>query len=212
MHRWTHRLPVRRSVGAALGQGLAGSPGLGLCITCSLSALAVCLLVGEGVLLHPGRAAVGLNPASDFQVMTWSLEWWPWAVSHGVDPLHTSLLWPPGGFSTLWMTTIPGPALLGLPITLTAGPLAAYNVLILLAFPLAAGSAFLLCRELTGRFAPSLAGGLLFGISPYMLGHTLSQRLDLTFVFPVPLLALLVVRCLRGRTRARRFVAAFAAL
>jgi hypothetical protein len=177
-----------------------------------LSALAVGGLVGASALLHPGRAAVGTNPASDFQVMTWSLGWWPWAIGHGVNPLHTDLLWPPAGFSTLWMTTIPVPALFALPITMTFGPLVAYNVLILLAVPLASAAAYLLCWELTHRFSASLLGGLLFGLSPYMLGHTLSQHLDLTFVFPVPLLALLAVRYLHGKTSGRRFVVGFAAL
>jgi hypothetical protein len=158
------------------------------------------------VLVHPSSAVVGVNPASDFQVMTWSLEWWPWALGHGADLLHTRLLWPPEGFSTLWMTTIPVPALLATPLTLTAGPLVAYNVLIILSVVLATGAGYLLCRELTGRPGPSLVGGMLFGLSPYMLGHLLSQHLDLTFVFPVPLLVLLVVRYVRGRTSARRFV------
>ncbi|MGB2876226.1 MAG: hypothetical protein WBB76_12230, partial [Gaiellaceae bacterium] len=77
---------------AAIGTLLAGA----------LTVAAVCVLVGGSVLLHPGRSAVGFNPASDFQIMTWSLEWWPWAIGRGVDPLHTHLLWPPGGFPTLW--------------------------------------------------------------------------------------------------------------
>lgn len=186
--------------------------GAGLAVSCAVAALVVSVLVGPGVLVHPASAAVGLNPASDFQVMTWSLEWWPWAVGHGVDMLHTQLLWPPEGFSTLWMTTIPVPALLAAPLTLTAGPLVAYNALILLSVVLATGAAYLLCRELTDRLVPSLVGGLLFGLSPYMLGHTLSQHLDLTFVFAVPLLALLVVRYVRGRTSGRRFVVGFALL
>jgi hypothetical protein len=188
------------------------TPATGLAITCLVSASVVCVLVGSGVLLHPASTAVGFNPASDFQVMTWSLEWWPWAISHGVNPLHTRLFWPPEGYSTLWMTTIPVPALLGSPITLTAGPLVAYNVLILLAVPLAAAAAYLLCRELTASVGASVVGGVLFGLSPYMLGHTLSQHLDLTFVFPIPLLALLVVRYVRRRTTARRLVFGFAAL
>jgi hypothetical protein len=179
-------------------------------LTCTLSAAATVALVGFSTLLHPARAAVGLNPASDFQVMTWSLAWWPFAIGHGLSPLHTHLLWPPEGFPTLWMTTIPVPSLLGLPLTLTAGPLVAYNLLMLLAVPLGAGAAYLLCRELSGRPGPSLVGGLLFGLSPYMLGHLLSQHLDLVFVFPVPLLALLVVRRARGRIGGRRFVALYA--
>ena len=68
----------------------------------------VCLsvLVGWGVLLHPSQGLVGWNPASDFQVMTWSLAWWPWSIGHGVDPLKTPLLWAPGGFPTVWVTSI----------------------------------------------------------------------------------------------------------
>jgi hypothetical protein len=197
---WSHR------------QAILDRPGVGLTVSCVLSALVAALLVGPGVLLHPSSAAVGLNPASDFQVMTWSLEWWPWAIAHGVDLLHTHLLWPPEGFSTLWMTTIPAPALLGAPLTVLAGPLVAYNALIVLSVVSAAGAAYLLCRELTGRLVPSVVGGLLFGLSPYMLGHLLSQHLDLTFVFPVPLVALLIVRYVRGRVSGRRFVAGFALL
>jgi hypothetical protein len=189
-----------------------GSPAAGFAVACLLSAVVTCVLVGTTVVLHPGSAAVGRNPASDYQIMTWSLAWWPWAVHHGVDPLYTHLLWAPGGFSTLWMTTIPAASLIALPLTLAAGPLVAFNVLMILAVVLATGAGYLLCHELTGRPLPSLFGALVFGLSPYMLGHTLSQHLNLVLVFPIPLLAWLVVRYVRGRTTARRLVAGFAAL
>jgi hypothetical protein len=155
---------------------------------------------------------VGRNPSSDYQIMTWSLSWWPWAVAHWADPFQSRLLWPPGGFPTLWMTSIPVPALLGLPLTLTAGPLVAYNVLMVAAIVLAAAGAYLLCFELTGGVLPSLLGAAVFGLSPYMLGHTLSQHLDLTFVFPLPFLALLGVRYVHGRTSGGRFVVGSALL
>ncbi len=61
-----------------------------------------------------------------------------------------------------------------------------------------AWAAFLLCRHLTGRFWPSLVGGYLFGFSSYELGHVLGQP-QLTAVFAVPLIALVVVRAARGR-------------
>jgi uncharacterized membrane protein (UPF0136 family) len=201
---WTRR--------PALHRRLKRSATARFLLVCVVAFAVVVLLVGPGVLAHPDRAAVGLNPASDFQIMTWSLEWWPWALGHGVDPLHTSLLWAPSGFSTLWMTTIPAPALLAAPLTLAAGPLVSYNVLMLLSIPLAAGAAYLLCFELSGSFLASLAGGLLFGLSPYMLGHTLSQHLNLVFVFPLPLVALFCVRYVRRKTRARRFVPVVALL
>src|SRR5262249_25950338 len=74
------------------------------------------------------------------------------------------------------------------------------------------GGGYGLWREVGGRLVASVGGGVLFGLSPYMLGHMLSQHLDLTFVFPVPLLTLLIVRYVRGRTSGRRFVAGFAVL
>lgn len=165
------------------------------------------------MLLHPTRGIVGANPADDFQIMAWSLEWWPWSIWHGVDPLRTHLLWAPGSFATLWITSIPAVALAALPVTLLGGPLLAYNVMMFASVALAAGCAFLLCRELTGRTWPSVAGGLLFGLSPYMLGHTLSQHLNLTFVWPVPLVAWMIVRRFRGTWPSRRsFVLVVAAL
>ena len=91
------------------------SPAVGFAVACLLAAAAVCSLVGTIVLFHPGGSAVGRNPSSDYQIMTWSLAWWPWAVRHAVNPLHTHLLWAPGGFSTLWMTTIPAASLIALP-------------------------------------------------------------------------------------------------
>src|SRR5579872_5400011 len=186
--------------------------GAGLLLTCVLAGAGVAGLVGASVFVHPGRAIVGNTPSSDFQIMTWSLEWWPWALRHGLDPLHTSLLWAPHGFSTLWMTTIPFQALVALPITLAAGPLVASNVLMLAAVLLAAAAAYLLFYELTGNPAASSFGGVLFALSPYMLGHTVSEHLNLTMVFPLPLLALLGVRVARRKTSTRRFVAGFVVL
>jgi hypothetical protein len=156
---------------------------------------------------------VGWNPASDFQVMTWSLWWWPWAIGHGVDPLRTHLLWAPHGFPTIWLTAIPAVSLLASPLTLTLGPVVAYNALMFAAVGLAAACAFLLCQELTGRVGASVAGGLMVGLSPYMVGHTASQHLDLTFVWPVPLIAWVIVRRVRGRwPNGRSFVLLLAVL
>jgi hypothetical protein len=156
---------------------------------------------------------VGSNPASDFQIMTWSLEWWPWSIAHGADPLRTPLLWAPAGFPTLWMTTVPAAALAALPVTVLVGPLFAYNLLMFVAVALAGGCAFLLCRELTGQTAPAVVGGLMFGLSPYMVGHTLSQHLNLTLAWPIPLLAWAILRCFRGRWgSSRSFVLVVAGL
>ena len=128
---------------------------------------------------------VGSSRSSDYQVMTWSLEWWPWAIWHGLNPLHTGLVWAPAGYPTPWMTSIPALALLAAPVTLVAGPLVSYNLLMLAAPPAAALACYRLCRELCHRFWPSLLGGFLFGFSPYVLGQAVAQHLNLVMVWPL---------------------------
>lgn len=87
----SRRTPWRTGI-RLRGRRLLASPTAGLLLTCALAMLTVVLLLGPGLLLGLNRAVVGLNPAKDFQIMTWSLKWWPWALSHGVNPLHTTLL------------------------------------------------------------------------------------------------------------------------
>ena len=91
------------------------------------------LLVGPGVLLHPGRAVVGFNPASDFQIMTWSLAWWPWALA----PRRRSAAHEPALAAAGLLDAVddddPGAGPARRPLTLAAGPLVSYNVLMLLA-------------------------------------------------------------------------------
>ena len=184
----------------------------GLLVVAAVTVSVLALLVGRSVFLHPGSAVIGRNPSDDFQLMAWSLRFWPWAIAHGVAPWHTALLWAPSGFSTLWLTSIPGLSLVALPITLTAGPIVAYNVLVVAALVAAAVAAYLLCWELTEAAAPSVLGGLVFAFSPYLLGHAMSEHLNLLVVFPFPLFLLLGIRYLRGRISRRRFVALVAIL
>jgi hypothetical protein len=87
---------------------------------------------------------------------------------------------------------VPGLSLLLAPLTLVAGPVTSYNVAAVLMPSLAAWTAFLLCRHLTGRLWPSLIGGYLFGFSSYMLGQELGH-MQMTSAFLVPLVALIVL-------------------
>ena len=76
----------------------------------------------------------------------------------------------------------------------------------LAAIPAAALAAYALCRELTGRFVPSLIGGYIYGFSAYLLGQSISQHLNLVQIWPVPLMVLAAVRYLRGTWRPRTLV------
>ncbi len=68
---------------------------------------------------------------------------------------------------------------------------------------LAAWTAYLLCRYLTGSIWAALVAGYLFGFSTAMLRQQLLGHLNLTGVFLLPLVALVVVRRVRGELSAR---------
>ncbi len=174
----------------------------------SLIALAGYVLVsflyfGVFVAGHPGRSFVGRM--IDPEVHIWSLAWWPHAILHGQNPFVTDAIWAPAGFNLAWTTTVPGLAVILAPLTLLAGPVAAFNVAAVLMPALAAWTAFLLCRFLTRSAWAALAGGYLFGFSSYMLGQE-RGHLHMTVVFLVPLIALVVLRRLRGELGNRGFV------
>jgi hypothetical protein len=155
-------------------------------------------------LLHGGNECVCFG--ADASIPTWGLEWFPYAIAHGLNPFYTHLIYVPQGFDVALATVMPGAALLLAPVTFTAGPLAAYNVGVILSPALAAFFAFLHCRRVTGRFWPALFGGWLFGFSSYMLGQMIAH-LHLTMVFLVPAIVHLVLRHLAGELSRRRFVA-----
>ncbi len=139
----------------------------------------------------------------------WLMAWWPHALAHGLNPLFTDAIWAPHGLNLAWATSMPLASLIAaLPIAI-AGPVAVYNLLCLLALALAAWTAFVLCRYLTGAYCASLAGGYIFGFSAYMLGQTLAH-LDLLLVFPIPLFTLLLIRGFRADISWRALVAGLA--
>jgi hypothetical protein len=162
------------------------------------------LLFGRGVLLDPTGSVVGLG-TGDQGVFMWSLEWWPHAITTLHDPLQTDLVLAPSGWNLAWTTVIPGPALVLWPITATLGPVVAFNLLALAAPPLAAQAAFLLCRELSGRVAPSILGGLVYGFTTFTASQMVNH-VNVALSFPIPLVALAIIRHARGSTSDRRLV------
>ncbi|MDX6699292.1 MAG: hypothetical protein QOE65_2689 [Solirubrobacteraceae bacterium] len=163
------------------------------------------LFFGLRVTDHPGSELIATEEIEPSQYV-WALEWWPHALLHGDNPFHTGAIFAPAGYNLAWApASIPGPSLLLAPLTLAAGPMVAYNALALLCPAVAAWSAFLLCRHLTGSTAAALAGGYLFGFSAPVLAN-LQGVPNLAFVGLLPLLALLVVRHAGGSLSTRAFV------
>ncbi|HYT30530.1 MAG TPA: hypothetical protein VEN82_07115, partial [Actinomycetota bacterium] len=127
-------------------------------------------------------------------------------VAHGANPFVSKVVWAPTGYSVAWATSVPLPSLVAAPVTLAFGPVAAFNLLSIVAAPLSAWTAYLLCRRLTSAFLPSLAGGFVFGFSPHLITTLSLGHLDLSLAFLVPVAVYLVVRRLEGSMAPRRFV------
>ncbi len=120
--------------------------------------------------------------------------WWPYAADAlHVDPFFTRLIWYPSGVSLLWVTAVPLLSLLGWPVTAAYGPVLTYNLLIVTSPVFCSWSAYFLCRHVTRNFAASFIGGFIFGFSTYETSQSFGA-LNLTIVFLVPLLLLVVLK------------------
>lgn len=131
---------------------------------------------------------------------TWILWWNTQAV-----PL-TEAWWSPPVFFPVADTITFSENLLGLlPISapvqwLTGNPILAYNVAFLLSFALSGLTAYLLCRDLTGRHDAAWIGGLVFAFAPYRFDHL--SHLQLLSWYWLPVIPLALHRYVRdGQTR-----------
>lgn len=135
----------------------------------------------------------------------WFLAWAAHALSHGVNPFFTNDINYPHGVNLAVNTTMPLLGVIAAPVTWLRGAVAAYNVMMRLAFATSATSMLFVTRRFTrGWLGPFLAG-LLYGFSPYMVGEG-NGHLFLTFVPLPPLLFLAVYElCCRQAARPRRW-------
>ena len=147
---------------------------------------------------------------TDPSAVLWFLVWWPHALTDGLNPLVSSQINPPGGYNLTWTTPMLAPSLLLAPVTAAFGPVVSYNVLGILSPAVSAFAGYALCRHLTGRAAPSLLAGYVFGFSPFVLGEARGHVLFLLLAM-LPLVVLLVIRGMEGSIGTRRLVAGLTA-
>lgn len=155
------------------------------------------LYVGLAVLVwwHVWAGGVGgslpsgsLDPAQD----VWWLAWVPHALGHGANPLFTRSMFFPAGVNVLANTSFPLLGLLLAPITVTAGPLAAMSVAVVLVPAADAFVAYAVLRRYTSWAPAAFAGGLLYGFGPFVATDLRYGHLNLTALV-VPPLALVVL-------------------
>jgi hypothetical protein len=114
----------------------------------------------------------------------WFLQWTPWAMLHGINPMFTNFMDYPSGANLATNTTMPALAILVAPLTWLFGAVASYNVLMWAAFPISALACTFVVQRLTHSNLAALLAGAIYGFSPYMAGQGRSH-LFLIFV-PLP--------------------------
>src|SRR6185437_2120654 len=142
----------------------------------------------------------------DANFYIWAIGWWPNAIIHGLNPLFSHQIMAPGGVSLAWATTTPTVSLLMWPVTATVGPIAAFNLSLILAPPASAWATFIVARRLTGKFWPALFAGFVFGFCSYEISHEASGQPNLTVTLLIPLIAYLFLRWWDGSLSRRAFL------
>ena len=173
----------------------ARAPGPALQGLLALGIYLAVFIVGFGLALVSGlgQPKVGQGYV-DPNLFIWFWRWWPYALTHGINPLYSHEIGAPAGYNlAAWTTSTPSVALLVWPVTAAFGPIASFNLTLLLAPPTAAWAAFVAARRLTGRFWPALLAGAVYGFNIYELAHDVSGQPNVSVTLLFPLVVYLVV-------------------
>jgi hypothetical protein len=159
------------------------------------------IFLGRRLIFDFGGSYVGRY--ADPTLFMWSISWWPYALSHRLNPILTHAIYAPVGTNLAWLTTVPLASVMVWPITAAFGPIVSYNLLALLAPASAAWAAYILCRYLTKSVWPAILGGYVFGFSPYFLAQTLAGHLHMVLIVAVPIGLYLAARWFDGAIKSR---------
>jgi hypothetical protein len=128
----------------------------------------------------------------------WFLGWWPFAVSHLLNPLFTTRIEYPGGVNLAWNPSAPLLGLVSWPAEVIGGVVLQYNVVVTLGLAANAWAGYLACAHWVGRRRWAVLGGLLFGMSPWVISEAYSHP-SLAIAPGVPLMLIALDEAWRGR-------------
>jgi hypothetical protein len=144
--------------------------------------------------LFPGDPSrIPFNNGSDWSWQIWALRWTPYAITHGQNPLFSNYMNWPMGVNMARDTSMPLLGVLVWPVTAIAGPVAASNFLMWLAFPVSGLAMYEVVRRWTGNRSAAFAAGLLYGFSSYIVGQG-TVHVMLSFVPFPPIIAYLMYK------------------
>jgi hypothetical protein len=143
------------------------------------------LLFAFSIGVNLTKGYIGVYSHDQIQFI-WTLYWWPYAISHHINPFFSTFIWHPYGTDlSIAPASVPGASLIALPVTLIFGPVASYNILIIVGSALSAFFTFLITHYLTKSFKAGVISGLLFGFSTYQFVQVVHLHIELTFLIPL---------------------------
>ena len=163
--------------------------------------LAASVALHHRVFAAPASTAIG-SGTTDHNLFLWWLNWTPWSILHGQNPMFTDFQHYPFGVNAMWNTSVPLLGVLLAPVTLAAGPVAAFNVGVVLG-PAVSGVAMAAALGAYVRaWVPRAVAGALYAFAPFHLAHASVAHLNLVWsLLPPALLYLAHVLFVRRLTR-----------
>src|SRR5262245_41547182 len=127
--------------------------------------------------------------------LSWVIDWDIHALTHSPLRIFDAPIFYPAKYPLAFSENLIGIAILCLPFRLFGlGPIAIYNVALLLGFALSAWAAYVLGWIITRRHVPSLVAGLLYGFAVYRWGHLSHLQVIWSPCAPLLLAAILAYR------------------
>ena len=171
----------------------------GLALLAAFAAYAAISVAAYLPVLPLDNSRTQLCTCGDTAQAVWFLGWVPYAIAHGHSLFYSNWVLYPAGVNLANNTAMTLLGMVAAPVTVLAGPVAAYNLVLRLAFALSALAMFALVRRLVAWWPAAFLAGLLYGFSPFMVGQGMSHEF-LVFA-PVPPLVLGIMLDVLGPRR-----------
>lgn len=175
--------PVNRTDGGTRIFGWLPRPGVRVSATCGYAL--VSLFLTMRVWQHPTTEYIGF--LSDPMMFMEFLGWFPFAISHGLNPLHNTYVNLPGGSNMMWATTVPLLSVLLWPVTIAFNVMTSWNVAVFGLIVLDGYCTFVWLHRHVKHALAAWLGALLLVLGPYTIFRS-QAHLNLLAFFPIPLL------------------------
>jgi hypothetical protein len=143
--------------------------------------------------LNLTRGVIGAVDGVDAYQNVWNLWWVAYAITSLQNPFFSPLLFYPDGVDLFWQPIGFSQGILALPVTLTLGPVAAMNWVVLTSFTLGGYATFIFTRGITGDEIAALVAGATFVCSPYHMEKVIDGNLEVAAVHWLPWYACLLL-------------------